>query len=164
MQQPQNSQMPLSQLSPNVVSVGCTTAAGERKKARSQKRQRGQANIHEASEAPPEPYRPLQPRCEHASQPLLPWNDSEITPLRLFELFWDDYTIGILVEGTNKYAAMKEKERERLDYGKLVWRRWKKVTSDEVRVFLGLLLYLGTRREVGVWCYWREERRGSSLV
>jgi len=36
---------------------------------------------------------------EHTGQPLLPWNDSEITPLRLLELFWDDYTIGILVEG-----------------------------------------------------------------
>jgi len=84
---------------------------------------------------------------------LLPWNDSEVTPLQLFELFWDDYTIGILVEGTNKYAAMKEREQERIGDGKVAGRRWKKVTSDEVWVFLGLLLHLGTRRDVGVWRY-----------
>ena len=155
MQQPQKLQMPLSQLSPNVVPVGGTT--NDRKKARTQRRQREHTGNSDATEAPPQPYNPLQPRLEHAGQPLLPWNDSEATPLRLFELFWDDYTIGILVEGTNKYAAMKERERERRDYGGLAWRRWKKVTSDEVRVFLGLLLYLSTRREVGVWRYWREE-------
>ena len=82
----------------------------------------------------------------------------------MFELLWDDYTIGILVAGTNKYAAMKEKEWEKRDYRKLAWTRWKIVTSDEVRVIPGLLLYLGTQREVGVWRYWREEGQGSSLV
>ena len=101
---------------------------------------------------------------KHTGQPLLPSNDSEITPLQLFELFWDDYTIGILVESTNKYAAMKESERERICAGKLAWRRWKKVTSAEVRVFLGLLLYLGTWREVGVWHYWKDQLWRSIMV
>ena len=82
----------------------------------------------------------------------------------MFELFWDNYTIGILVEGTNKYLAMKESEQVRTSAGKLAWRRWKKVTSAEVRVFLGLLLYLGTRREVRVWRYWKEQRWGSTMV
>jgi len=104
-----------------VIPTGSTTCDGE--KQRSQKPGRGQPSNHDTTTAPPKPDKPLQPRIEHTGQPLLGSNDSEITPLQLFELFWDDYSISILVEGTNKYAAMKESERERIYTGKLAWRR-----------------------------------------
>jgi len=45
-----------------------------------------------------QPYRPLGPRIDHVGQPLLPWKDSvsEVTGLRVFELFWDSEVINVL--------------------------------------------------------------------
>jgi len=121
--------------------------------------------------SPKRPYIPLQPRIEHFAQPRLPWNESEINDLRLFELFWDDRTIGMLVDGTNKYAAFKEKEqhdkmREKEDRwqnrGQVVIpgvKRWRKVVPDEMQVFLGLLVYMGSQREGRILRFWQEVRR-----
>lgn len=80
---------------------------------------------------------------------LLLYNNSKITSLWLDEQFWNDYAIGIQVESINRYASIKKQERERISAGKFVWRRQKKLTSVKVRLFLNLLLYLGTEREVG---------------
>jgi len=52
-------------------------------------------------------YKPLGPRIDHIARPLLPWENSEVTGLRIFELFWDPEVVNVLVESTNAYAKEK---------------------------------------------------------
>ena len=112
-------------------------------------------------------YKPLGICVDHIAQPLLPWEDceSEVTGLQVFELFWDSKVINVLVEGANLYA--KEKGAvERSGEGAAasgechLW-DWpwnlKKVTESDIKVFLGLLLYMGARQECGSSRFWKGE-------
>lgn len=113
-----------------------------------------------------QPYTALGPRIHHAGEPLLPWrNVSEVTGLRVFELFWDSEVIAVLVTGTNAYTKQKDAAERRegetgagasLASGVCPWGRpWRKVTESEMRVFLAILIYMGTKRECGSSGYWR---------
>jgi len=66
------------------------------------------------------------------------------------------------VEGTNLYAKEKGAVERRSGEGEAgkqrPWGRpWKKVTESEIKVFLGLLLYMGARRECGSSGLWKRE-------
>jgi len=126
----------------------------------------GKANPTEKPNSPVvrKPYTPLGLRVDHIAQPVLPWEDceSEVTGLRVFELFWDSEVINVLVEGTNFYAkekgAVERRSGEGAAGGRCPWGRpWKKATESEIKVFLGLLLYLGARRECGCSGFWKRE-------
>ena len=115
------------------------------------------------------PYKPLGPRIDHLARALLPWESSEVTGLRVFELFWDSEVVNVLVEGTNAYA--EEKDAGRCKEGAVATgsrleqaatgvhsrrcRPWKKVTAAEIRVFLALLIYMGAKRETGSSGFWK---------
>lgn len=107
---------------------------------------------------------------DHLARALLPWESSEVTGLCVFELFWDSEVVNVLVKGTNTYAEEKGaggcKERAVAIGSRLEMavtgihsrrcRPWKKVTAAEIRVFLGLLIYMGAKRETGSSGFWKE--------
>ena len=93
-------------------------------------------------------YTPLGPRIDHMSEPLLPWEGPDITIVQIFELFWDEEAIELLVAGTNAYAEEK-------GAGAATQRRWKRVRGNEMRVFIALLIYMGARRGMGSQGFWR---------
>ena len=100
-----------------------------------------------------QPYVPLRPRNDHPGQPLLPWEESSANALRIFELFWDDSVIDLLVVGTNQYAKEKGAGKG-LETGasrvKSFGREWRKVRAHEMRVFLALLIHIGAKRGGGL--------------
>ena len=98
-----------------------------------------------------QPYVPLGPRIDHVAQALLPgeYTDLENIALRVFELFWDSEVIDVLVKGTNGYA------REKCAGTHFGRRPWRKVTEEEIRVFLALLIYMGTKRDCGSTRFWK---------
>ena len=53
------------------------------------------------------PYTPLGPRIDHKGEPLLPWEGPNITIVQIFELFWDEEAIELLVVRTNRYTKEK---------------------------------------------------------
>ena len=121
-------------------------------------------------------FQPLCPRIDHIALPLLPWEpeNSDITALQIFELFWDREVVNVLVEGTNLYAKEKgagghcsEKQVAEEGWEKTVARAharrcrpWKKVTEAEIHVFLALLIYMGAKRECGTGGFWKGRERG----
>ena len=95
----------------------------------------------------------LRPRNEHFAQPLLPWEESEADPLRIFELFWDHRVMDLLVVGTNQYAREKgagKKLESPTSTPVAFGRPWKKVVAKEMRVFLALLIHIGAKRGGGL--------------
>lgn len=154
-----NSRLPLSSLSANSVNRVGTKRGGV-----GTKRQRvaGGKNRHIPSltdpkrDTPRQAYVPLGPRVEHIGQSLLPFDATDVTELKIFELFWDLEVVGVIVEGTNAYA--EEKGAGKATPGGVGFRRpWKKVTTKEIRVFLALLIYMGARRGCGSNSFWGKE-------
>ena len=98
-----------------------------------------------------QPYVPLGPRIDHVAQPLLPWenDDRKNIELRVFELFWDSEVLDVLVQSTNAYAGEKCAGTR---FGR---RPWRKVTEEEIKVFLALLIYMGTKRDCGSTKFWK---------
>jgi len=91
------------------LSINCAPKedVGARKRYRKSVRgsEKTRSPAEHASNQPP--YRPLQPCINHIGQPQLPWEDVKATELGVFELFWDDEVLGVLVERTNMYAEEK---------------------------------------------------------
>jgi len=114
---------------------------------------------------------PLRPRNDHLCQPLLPWEDSSADEHRIFELFWDDRVIDLLVVGTNQYAREKGagKRLESLAGTQVpvaFGREWRKVRPKEMRVFLALLIHIGAKRGAGLspGAFWNiKENRKSTF-
>ena len=131
----------------------------------------------------PHLYQPLGPRIDHIARPVLPSSceNSEVTGLRIFELFWDSEVVNVVVEGTNAYADAKGAGGGCLGRGGAQaaagsssgrsenaitrahtrrCRPWKKVTAAEIRVFLALLIYMGAKQESGSHGFWKGGERG----
>lgn len=156
-----SSNKPLSSLSLNLV---------RQKKAKSKKRLEktgggGASETQPTSNIPHvrQPYVPLGPRIEHVGQSLLPFPNSEATELKIFELFWDQVVVSVVVEGTNAYAEAKGAGKRTHD-GVAFQRPWKKVTDAEIRVFFALLIYMGAQRGSGSNSFWKEKRENTAFV
>ena len=68
----------------------------------------------------------------HCPEPVHGLLDFELmSPIDLFELFFDDDVVGYICQQTNKYAMEKGAER------------WDEVGVDELRSFIGILLLSG---------------------
>ena len=111
------------------------------KKAKSRKGLERKRGDSEASKTQPniphvcQPYVLLGSRIEHVGQALLPFQNSEVTELKIFELFWDPEVVSVVVEGTNAYAEAKG-ARKPTPGGVAYWPPWRKVTDAEIRSFL----------------------------
>ena len=142
-----SSNKPLSSLSLNLV---------HQKKVKSRKRVEKNAI---ASGTPPrirQPYIRHAPEVEHVGQLVLPFPNSEMTELKICELFWDWEVVSVVVEGTNTYAEAKQAGKP--TPGGVQYRRpWKKVTDADMIVFFALLIYMGAKRGSGSNSFWKEE-------
>lgn len=66
---------------------------------------------------------------------------SDISPSEVLSLFLDETVISLLVIETNRYAEQKLLERETTDYARQ--NRWKPTTSEEIKKFIGLMIWMG---------------------
>ena len=140
------------------LSAISTNCAGVREShvRKRQARKKTKLPVSESQNQPDQqPYVPLRPRNDHLCQPLLPWEDSSADARRIFELFWDDRVIDLLVVGTNQYAREKGagKRLESLAGTQVpvaFGREWRKVRAKEMRVFLALLIHIGAKRGAGL--------------
>ena len=89
-----------------------------------------------------QPYVYLGPQQDDIGRPLLPWveNLCDVNVVQIFELFWDDEVIDVVVEGTNRYAEVKGAGK-RTAKGEAFGRPWKKITGGNVKLFLAILMY-----------------------
>ena len=74
--------------------------------------------------------------------------DSELSPLTIFTLFFSDPVLTDLADNTNAYAASKGAGTGEGS------RQWVKTTPDELRIFLGIIVYMGVFRQNSVSEYW----------
>lgn len=70
-----------------------------------------------------------------------------LPPLLLFSLFYSDSVLTQLAENTNAYAASK-------NAGDAGTRAWTEVAAHEIRVFIGIIIYMGVFGKTGVKNYW----------
>jgi Transposase IS4 len=75
-----------------------------------------------------------------------------LSEIELFTLFFDDVVIDILVKETNSYAEIHKPNDSPPTYER---RRWKPVTVEEIRVFIGVHLHFGLYPLTVRKDYWR---------
>ena len=81
---------------------------------------------------------------------LLNLKSEKLSPVELFELFFDDETFNLIVSETNKYASQKNVRLE--------------VTVQEMRCVFGVLLWSGIVRRPRRGMYWEISDAGQSQV
>jgi len=111
-----------------------------------------------------QPYLPLQPHIDHIGQAQLPWKDSQVTELGIFELFWDEEGVGMLVERTNMCAEEKGAGKTRVGGGVAFGYPWRKVIPGEMWVFLALVIYIGAKRDCGSKTFWKEQEENRKIL
>lgn len=80
---------------------------------------------------------------------------SSITPVELFEHFFDHDVVMLMVSETNKYAQQFIKEQQLSQHARM--QRWKEVTEDEMRKFLGVTLLTGLIKFPRIEDYWKKD-------
>lgn len=72
-------------------------------------------------------------------------------PIDFFSLFVDESLLNLLVQETNKYAAQKS-EKTNLPWARI--RNWKDTNIQEMKIFLGLQIWIGLVQMPKLVCYW----------
>ena len=85
-------------------------------------------------------FEPFDPGYIHDLIPCIPKNIDPSDPLALFDLFIPSDMYETIATNTNKYATLKGASTERVDSHH---RAWYSTSADEIRVFFGILLYIG---------------------
>ena len=71
------------------------------------------------------------------------------SPLEVFELFFSDDLLDIIVEESNRYAGQVMGEEH--------YREWKKITKEDVKAFLGFSILMGIDHLPSVDDYWSKD-------
>ena len=71
------------------------------------------------------------------------------SPLEVFELFFSDDLLDIIVEESNRYAGQVMGEER--------YREWKKITKEDVKAFLGFSILMGINHLPSVDDYWSKD-------
>jgi hypothetical protein len=95
-------------------------------------------------------FNPFQPEAHTNARANLPHSfPSQPQPIDYFSLFLTDDLWQTITTNTNRYAAFQHrtnpKERQR---------SWKNMILDELRVFVGVLIYMGMHKEPQIEDYW----------
>ncbi len=87
-------------------------------------------------------FKPFQPEQIRPAQALLPSDfPNQPVPSDYFNLFFTSDLFDLIVRNTNKYAVIQRlNKEERL-------RAWHNVNSAEIRVFIGVVIYMGVHIE-----------------
>jgi hypothetical protein len=98
-------------------------------------------------------FEPLQP-SSRAPKLHLPPDINMDSPYAIFSLLFTEDIWEKISNSTNSYAASQRKggaENEEAE------RPWKDTTAKEIRVFFGILIYMGVHDSQAVELYWREK-------
>lgn len=77
-----------------------------------------------------------------------------IEPIHIFQLFFNDILFQTIATNTNLYAAHKRAKKE-LPEGK--GRKWTDVTVQDIKCWLGIVIYMGVVQLGAVRDYWRRD-------
>jgi len=102
--------------------------------------------------AEPLEYIPLGGRYEHGAESLLP--QQLTSPFEYFSYFFNAEIWEVLCEGTNAYYTYKHRSG-----GEPSERGWKPVTVTEMKIWIGLVIYMGIVVCPSIEDYWAEETR-----
>lgn len=85
-------------------------------------------------------------------------------PLQFFNLFWTQWVFDLMAKFTNIYVDWKEEynKPEFVDskgrrFQKVSGHRWKKTTSAEMKLFVGLIIYMSAHQQSNSQDYWRTD-------
>ena len=76
---------------------------------------------------------------------------SDIRASEVLSLFLDEKVISLLVTETNRYAEQKLHQDEMTDHARM--NRWKPTTSEEIKKFIGLMIWMGLVQTPLVTCW-----------
>ena len=97
-----------------------------------------------------DPFQPEAPRKARANLPH--WFPSQPEPIDYLHLFLTDDLWQTITTNSNRYAAFQHrtnlKERHRA---------WKNMIPEELRVFVGALIYMGIHKEPQIKDYWNTD-------
>jgi len=130
-------------------------AKSKRKKSDHAKAQSGGSNSTGMFLTPPETFQPLR-LIEHEPESLVPDNTT-LTLIEFFSLFWNDDILGQIVQATNPYADLKRQGKQD---------KWWicPLTVIELRKFLGITIMMGIIRLSNRSQYWRKGRLTGRLL
>lgn len=75
----------------------------------------------------------------------------KLTPSSFFQLFFTEVEFDVLVQNTNSYAGLKGAG----DNGR---RRWRPTSAAELKVFIGIIIYMGVHKAMHGPLYWNHNR------
>ena len=79
-------------------------------------------------------------------------------PYEVFGLFFDDGVLELIASCTNKYAA-GELARIKANEFTPHARAWKPTTKQELRTYLGIIIWIGIHKETSMKDFWRQNTR-----
>lgn len=80
------------------------------------------------------------------------------SPYAIFTLFIGEEMFQRISRSTNEYAA-KDPDNQSPDTGRV----WKDTSIEDIKVFFGILIYMGVHPEPRIDLYWRQDRREGPL-
>jgi hypothetical protein len=80
------------------------------------------------------------------------WRLKEVKPEAVFRLFLTNSLLETITKHTNEYAATKRGENPPAG-----GRAWWDVTSEEVGVWIGIVMYMGVHRSPAIADYWKHD-------
>jgi hypothetical protein len=97
-------------------------------------------------------FEPFQPEKERVAQALLPTDfPTKPVPADYFNLFFTSDLFDLIVRNTNKYASI-----QRLNKSEKA-REWHDLNAAELRVFIGVIIYMGVHIEPETTLYWNSD-------
>lgn len=80
---------------------------------------------------------------------------ANITPIELFEHFFDRDIIMLMVSETNRYAQQYISRQQLSQHARM--KKWKEVTEDDMRKFIGIILLTGLIKLPRLEDYWKKD-------
>jgi hypothetical protein len=97
-------------------------------------------------------FKPFQPEKDRPAKALLPSTFStQPIPSDYFNLFFTSDLFDLIVRNTNKYASI-----QRLNKAERA-REWHELNTAELRVFIGVIIYMGVHYEPETTWYWNTD-------
>jgi transposase IS4-like protein len=122
---------------------------------------------------PPIPFFEPLIYAHSKNTPRLPPHIDSSDPGALFDLFFDNSVIEIIVKATNENAKHKKakfdagRDAQRatglLEQTGAKQRRWRDVTSDEIRAYFGISIWMGCQRLKNIKEYWNTQPENGAV-
>lgn len=103
-------------------------------------------------------FEPLQTDKNRPCQLRIPPNIDITNPYQLFSLFYNESLWEVLANNTNFYAYAKASK----NYNPHA-RKWYPTTPQEIKVFIGVQIYMGFTSEPELKDYWREDSNNDTI-